>query len=389
MKHVHGIVMSAASPNLYETLGVARGASADEIKKAYFRKAKESHPDKGGDKEAFQRLQAAHSVLSDPGARAEYDRTGRVSVEGSGGGGGGGATFADIFGSMFSGAGGFPFPMPMPMPGSGGGPQMRMPKGPSKVHEIGVGLDGFYNGKKFRITMNREVICGDCRGNGGEGEAPCGDCGGRGMRTQQIVVGGALTIARGPCGKCKASGRVPAVTCTGCNGRRVVEREAVLDAQIEPGMQEGDRIVFPGMCSESPDYDAPGDLVLVLREAAGVASSGWERQRAELAHEVRLTVAESMLGWSRALEGHPSGRPLNVVWKGGVIRDGEVLRVAGWGMPRRGATAGSFGDLLLVCRVAVSEQSTWSEEQRRALMSVWPDWVEPEEKEGAVIAART
>lgn len=382
--------MSAASSNLYETLGVARGASADEIKKAYFRKAKESHPDKGGDKEVFQRLQEAHAVLSDPQQREIYDQTGRIPREGDSGGGGVGPNMADILGSMFGGGGGgFPFPMFHGMGGGGGGGgPMKMPRGPNKLHEVGVTLADFYTGKKFTITMKRDHICSDCEGHGGSRIEKCAACNGRGVRLQQQQMGPMMTIVQSPCAPCNQSGQRALDTCAGCSGRRVVEREAVLEARIEPGMEEGDRVVFPAQCSESPDYTVPGDLVLVLRAAAGESQEKWMRQGAELGHEVRLTTAESMLGWSRALEGHPSGRTLNVVWKGGVIRDGEVLRVAGWGMPRRG-TAGSFGDLRLVCRVSAVDQGTWSEEQRRALMSVWPDWVEPEEKEGAVTAARS
>lgn len=379
-----------SSTDLYGLLGVSRDASPAEIRKAYFNKARDAHPDKGGDKEAFQRLQEAHSVLSDPEQRAFYDQTGEIPREGGGGGGGptGGPNLAEIFGSMF-GSGGFPGGIPIPMfhgmPGPSGVPQ-KAPRGPNKLHEIGVTLADFYSGKTVRLHMTRDVICGDCAGKGGSRMEKCGLCGGRGVRMQQQQMGPMVTISQSPCGACHQTGQRVVDKCRACDGRRVMGREASLDARIEPGMQEGDRIVFPGQCSEAPEYDAPGDVILVLRAAAG-DSERWERNGAELTYQIDLGLAESLLGWARDLEGHPSGRPLRIMWKEGVIRDGEVLRVVGWGMPHRGGNG--CGDLRMVCRVKGGDQSTWSEEQRRALMSVWPEWVEPEIKEGTVTAMRT
>lgn len=131
-------------------------------------------------------------------------------------------------------------------------------------------------------------------------------------------------------------------------------------------------------------YEAPGDVILVIR-AATTDSEKWLRRGPELAIEVTLDLVEAMLGWERHIEDHPSGRPLHIIWKDGVIRDGEVLRIPGWGMPVRGT--GNHGDLRLICRVS-AVQGTWSEEQLRALKSVWPDWVEPAAVEGAATPMR-
>lgn len=381
--------------DLYGLLGVSRDATPAEIRKAYFNKARDAHPDKGGDKEEFQRLQEAHSVLSDQEQRAFYDQTGEIPREGGGGGGGGpagGPNLAEIFGSMFGGGGGgFPGGIPMfhgmpGMPGMPGQPQ-KAPRGPNKLHEIGVTLADFYSGKTVRLHMTREVVCGDCTGKGGSRMEKCGLCGGRGVRMQQQQMGPMVTISQSPCGACHQTGQRIVEKCRGCDGRRVVGREASLDARIEPGMQEGDRIVFPGQCSEAPEYDAPGDVILVLRAAAG-DSECWVRRGVELTYQIDLNLAESLLGWARDLEGHPSGKPLRIVWKDGVIRDGEVLRVVGWGMPHRGGSS-ACGDLRVTCRVKSVDQGTWSEEQRRALMGVWPDWLEPEVKDGSVTATRS
>ena len=149
-------------------------------------------------------------------------------------------------------------------------------------------------------------------------------------------------------------------------------------------------------------FEKPGDVVLVLRGSPVDNGSGWERRGSSLVTEVSLTIAESLMGWERSLGGHPSGSSVPVVWGGGVIRDREVLRVPGWGMPIRksgntvasegvGAdTSGSsveFGDMLLVCRIE-EQKGAWSEEQLRALQSVWPSWQAPSGKDGAHRAER-
>jgi DnaJ family protein A protein 2 len=291
--------------------------------------------------------------------------------------------FADIFGSMFGG-GGIPIPMFHGMGGMGGGPPQKASRGPNKLHEIGVTLADLYSGKTIKLHMKRDCLCAECGGKGGKVMESCAACRGRGVRVQQQQMGPMITMSQQPCGSCRATGQRATDKCGGCEGRRVVEREASLDVVIEPGMQEGDRIVFPGQCSESPDFETPGDVVLVVR-AASTDDHIWVRQGADMVYTVELTLAESLLGWSRSLAGHPSGSAVPLVWRGGVVREGDVLRVPGWGMPRRSASAtAEKGDLRLVCKVATVDQSAWSEEQLRALKSVWPDWVEPVESEGTV-----
>lgn len=385
--------------DLYALLGVARDATEEEIKRAYKKAALVAHPDRPtGSKERFQAVNAAYTVLSDSAKRAEYDATGRVPMDGGdgGGGGGGGPDISEILGSLFGRGFGTPDGIPIPifggMGGGGGGPvSMKMPRGPNKLHEIGVTLADLWAGKTFTLNMKREVLCGDCAGAGGSRMEACGACAGRGFRMRRQQMGPMIIASQEPCAECRGSGQKAADRCGGCEGRRVVGRDSVLDVRIEPGMQEGDRLVFPGQCSESPDFETPGDVVLVLRPAAG-ADDGWIRRGADLMVEVRLGIAEALLGWERRLEGHPSGKPVEIVWTEGVIRDGEVLRVPGWGMPIRGSNDGArFGDLRLVCRVERMEGS-WSEEQRRALQSVWPGWRAPtpvEGREGVCVPQRT
>jgi DnaJ family protein A protein 2 len=382
--------------DLYERLGVERGATEEELKRAYKRAVLTAHPDKpGGSKEKFHAVQEAFTVLSNPATRAEYDQTGRVPrMDGADGDMAAPPDLSEILGSIFGNGFGVPggFPIPM-MFGGGGGPGrvvMRRAQGPNKVHEIGVTQADLWAGKAFTLNMKREVLCSGCSGQGGTAFRACSGCAGRGFRIVRQQLGPMLVASQEPCMDCKGEGQVVETQCVECGGRRVVEATKALEVRIEPGMSEGDRLVFSEACSESPEFDRPGDVVLVLRAAAGVASA-WERRGAALVVEVTLDVAESLLGWERMLEGHPSGKEVPVVWEGGVVRDGEVLRVPGWGMPLRSnrseCAEPEYGDLLLVCRVKAPE-SPLSEGQQRALQAVWPGWKRPGSMVGAHRAER-
>ena len=373
-------------PDLYEVLRLKKGASEEEIRKAYKVRSLETHPDKpGGSTEEFQAVNQAKQILLDHALRADYDATGHIpgaaeEIDGSHGHGHGhgppgGIDISQIFGSMFGGMGG-PIPFFSADLGGGGGRARKQPRGPNMVHDIGLTLSELWHGKTFTLNMNRDVLCPDCGGRGGAKVTTCSDCGGRGIRVRRQQIGPAMIMSQEPCATCHQTGEQVGEKCTGCEGRCVVKRVAVLDVCVKPGMQEGDRLTFPGQCSESPAYEAPGDVILVVRPAAGDdAAAQWARRGIELMVEVHLSAAESLLGWERTLENHPSNKPLHIVWNGGMVRDAEVLRVPGWGMPG--------GDLRIVCRVS-GVQGAWSEEQLRALKSVWPEWQEPIMREGSI-----
>ena len=376
---------------LYRLLGLEKGTSEAEIRKAYKKQALAKHPDRGGDKEEFQKMHAAYEVLSDPEKKAYYDATGQIPGSDGGGGGGGPGGMPDlseIFGQMFGGGmqfgqGGMSFGMGgmggIPVFMGGGGIPAKAARGPNKIHEIGVTLRELYTGKTVKLKMKREVICGTCNGKGGENTEACGICRGSGMRVRRQQMGPMTAMTQGPCDECQATGQKVLRKCDECGGRRVVERESILDVEIRPGMQEGDRLAFPGQCSESPMFEAPGDVVLVIRAAAGdKEGEQWVRRGADLAMEVQLTLAEAMLGWERTFVAHPSGKPLHLVWLGEPLREGEVLRVPGWGMPEKSGMPSieGHGDLRIVCRIT-GGQGAWSEEQRKAMSSVWPEWHQP------------
>jgi DnaJ family protein A protein 2 len=357
----------------YARLGVSRNASQDEIKKAYRKEALKHHPDReGGDTEMFQKIEAANSILSNPERKALYDATGSVT-EGPGpgfnpfGGGGFNVNLSEMFGQMFGSHS-----------GSGSRPR-RPPVGPHKLHEIGVSLSDLYHGKQFELRIKRDILCPTCDGHGGMHVETCSSCNGSGTRVSQIQMGPMMMVQQGPCTDC-VGGKKVRDTCTACSGKKVKETESVLPVKIEPGMQEGERLVFAGQCSESPDFERPGDVILVLR-ASSTELGRWIREGSTLKRSLTLTWAEALLGFERDLEGHPSGRPLHIVWTGGFVKEGEVLRVVGWGMPDH-IVKGSLGDLRLICHI---EGSQIPADRLADLQRAFPEWKAPTVRSETII----
>lgn len=260
-------------------------------------------------------------------------------------------------------------------------PGVKPARGPNKIHEIGVSLTDLYKGKTVKLKMKREVLCANCAGKGGSRTEDCSACSGRGVRMRGQQMGPIMTMTQEPCSTCRQTGKRVVDTCRPCAGKCVVERESILDVVIEPGMQEGDRMTFAGQCSESPMFEQPGDVILVIRSAT--EPEVWQRQGSDLLREIRLTLAESLLGWERRLDLHPSGKPLHIVWSGGPLREGDVVRSVGWGMPDR--LTGGVGDLRITCRVDAGALTT---EQVEVLRKVWPEWTAPVATEDSVAANR-
>lgn len=219
--------------DLYSVLGVEKGASTEEIRKAYKTLAREKHPDRGGDAEAFKAVQQAHEVLSDDGKRRMYDMTGSIDGEGGHpdmGMAAGGIPFSFMggmgpfgmpgvsfdFGNMFSGIFG----------GQGGPPRSRPGKGPNKHSDIGLRLADFYNGKEIKLRFNQSRKCGTCGASGAEKTESCGACGGRGVRTSARMIGpGMIAQSTGPCDVCSGEGKRVLKPCMTCHGKRFQERE--------------------------------------------------------------------------------------------------------------------------------------------------------------------
>jgi molecular chaperone DnaJ len=260
-----------AKKDYYELLGVQKGASADELKKAYRKLAMQYHPDKNaGDKASeakFKEISEAYDILKDDQKRAAYDRFGHQAFDGSMGGGGGrggaGAAgfdfqssgFADIFEDLF---GGFSGGQQSSRGNSGGAS-----RGSDLRYNLAVTLEEAFKGKQENIKVTTSVACDVCDGSGGEkGSKPitCTTCGGKGtVRMQQ----GFFTIER-TCHSCQGAGKIIKDPCRKCAGSGRMRKEKSLMVSIPAGVEEGTRIRLAGEGEVGARGGPTGDLYIFL-----------------------------------------------------------------------------------------------------------------------------
>ncbi len=246
----------------YDLLGVERGASAEDLKKAYRKLAMQHHPDRNpGDKAAeqkFKEISHAYDVLKDDQKRAAYDRYGAAAFENGGGGRGGpgfefnfGAGFADIFEEMFGAMGG------------GRRAQGGAARGSDLRYNLEISLEEAFAGSEARIRVPTSVSCEDCSGSGaapGSKPVTCQVCQGRGrIRAQQ----GFFTVER-TCTNCQGAGRVIDNPCRTCSGAGRVRREKTLQVKIPAGVEDGTRIRLAGEGEAGMRGAATGDLYVFL-----------------------------------------------------------------------------------------------------------------------------
>jgi DnaJ family protein A protein 2 len=363
--------------DLYARLGVGRNATTEEIRRAYKDLAKQKHPDRGGNAEEFKAIQEAHEVLCDDERRKIYDMTGSTNEQQGGGPPGGMAAGGFPFHFM-SGAG--PFGMPgmhvdigdvfsrMFGGGAATGPTRRRDhRGPNKHHDIDLRLSDFFKGKTIDLKFNQARRCTTCKGSGAEASEPCGPCSGRGIRTQMRQIGpGMIAQTQAPCDVCNGEGTRILRPCRGCHGKRFIEKEKKLEIKINPGMRDGEQLVFPGECSDTLEYDVPGDAVLTLRLIASV-NDRYEWREDDLWIQHTVSYAESILGFTFKLEDHPNGFGPEFKWRGGPLIHGAVLQMPGLGMPKK---AGGFGNLYIQVMITPPVTKPWSSEDAIKLQSV-------------------
>jgi molecular chaperone DnaJ len=339
--------------SLYDALKVPRNASSDQIRDAYKKLVRTEHPDKGGDAENFKKIQKAYDILKDDNKRMMYDQTGNEN-EGGGQPQGPGMDFGNIF-NMFGGGGmpGMPGVFPGGFPGMNHQQQSQIRKkkngkAPARVTQLPLNLRDFTNGRVFRIQLERQKFCKECKGEGSTSLKSCSPCNGSGQRTQHIQMGPFMMQNTGPCDICGGQGKQKGDSCWECKGAGLLKEEKSLEIRIEPGMAPGNTIVFSGESSDSQDYTESGDVIIELQSSD--EKTPWVRKGDDLHSSVTITFAQSLVGCKIAIESHPSF-DTRVVFsiKAGVI-NGEELRIAGYGMPKRGSSA--KGDAVLTVNIA-------------------------------------
>jgi molecular chaperone DnaJ len=314
-----------AKQDYYEALGVPRGASADEIKKAYRSQAMKFHPDRNqGDKAAehkFKEISEAYDILKDDQKRAAYDRYGHAAFENGNAGarGFGGfdfsATgFADIFDEMFG-----------EFTGRGRGGQARG-RGGDLRYDMKITLQEAFAGKQATIRVPGSTACEACSGTGGEkGAQPitCSTCRGAGrVRASQ----GFFTVER-TCHACGGAGKIIEKPCKGCNGAGRVRKEKNLAVNVPPGVEDGTRIRLAGEGEIGMRGAPPGDLYIFLSVTAHPL---FKREGEHLHCRVPLPITTAALGGAIEVPGIDGARVKITVPPG--AQTGQHFRLRGKGM---------------------------------------------------------
>ncbi len=329
-----------AKRDFYEVLGVSRGASDEEIKKAYRRKAKELHPDRNKDdadaESRFKEANEAYEALKDAEKKAAYDRFGHAAFEGGMGGSRAGANyqgadfasaFSDVFDDLFGDV----------MGGRRGG--QRATRGADLRYNMKISLEEAYNGLLKTISVPTSVACASCNGSGAEGGSEpqqCPTCAGMGkVRAQQ----GFFTVER-TCPTCGGAGQIVKNPCKACGGAGRVEKERSLSVNVPPGVETGTRIRLAGEGEAGLRGGPSGDLYIFLEVSDHPL---FQRDAQNLYCRVPVSFTEAALGGDIEVPTIDGGRSRVKVPAGS--QSGRQMRLRGKGMPM--LRGGGQGDMYI------------------------------------------
>lgn len=333
-----------AKRDFYEVLGIKRGASADEIKKAYRTKAKELHPDRNQDnpqaESQFKEVNEAYDCLKDDQKKAAYDRFGHAAFDGGMGGGprgghpGGGDfasafsdVFEDLFGDFMGGRGG------------GGGGRTRATRGSDLRYNLRVSLEEAYKGVQKTITVPTAVNCNACNGTGAEGASEpqtCPTCSGMGkVRAQQ----GFFTVER-TCPTCNGAGQIVKNPCKACRGAGRIEKERQLSVNIPAGVETGTRIRLGGEGEAGLRGGPSGDLYIFIEVKEHAL---FQRDGVNLYCRIPVSMTSAALGGEVEVPTIDGGRSLVKVPAGS--QTGKQMRLRSKGMPA--LRGGGVGDMVI------------------------------------------
>jgi molecular chaperone DnaJ len=336
--------------DFYDILGISKGASQAEIKKAYRKKAIEFHPDKNpGDstaEEKFKKAAEAYEVLSDEQKKARYDQYGHQAFEGGGGFGGGGmnmddifSQFGDIFGGAFGGGGGFG--------GFGGG--QRRAKGRNLRIRVKLTLEEFANGveKKFKVKRKKQAA--------GVTYKTCGTCKGAGQvtRIQNTILGRMQTSA--PCSTCGGAGQSIDKRPDGADAQGLVVEEETVSIKIPAGVVDGMQLKVQGRGNDAPGNGISGDLLVAIEE---LDHDHLQREGDNLHYDLYISISEAVLGSSKEID-TVTGKVRIKVEAG--VQSGKILRLRGKGIP----SINGYGKGDLLVHVNVWTPKTLTKEQKQ------------------------
>lgn len=348
----------------YEILEVSKTATADEIKKAYRKKAIQYHPDKNpGNKEAedkFKEAAEAYEVLSDADKKARYDRFGHAGMGGAASGGGAGygqgmnmddifSHFGDIFGDAF-GFGG----------GNGGGRQRggrQVNRGSNIRIKVKLTLEEIATGVTKKIKINKNVACEPCHGSGSKSgkTSTCSTCQGRGvvMQVTQTFLGRMQTSAT--CPNCNGAGSTITDKCTKCHGDGVTRGEELLELKIPAGVTQDMQLTVAGKGNMGARNGVPGDLYVVVEEQE---HEHFMRDGINIYHNLNINFADACLGIETEVP--TLGGKAKIKIPAGT-QSGKMFKLKGKGIPE--IQGYRHGDLHVTVYVYTPENLTKEEKQ--------------------------
>ena len=355
----------AQKRDYYEVLGVGKGASEDEIKKAYRKIAIKYHPDRNpGDKEAeekFKEAAEAYDVLHDPQKRQQYDQFGFDGPMGGGFGGFGGASmnmddifsmFGDIFGGH--GFGGF----------GGGQRRPQQYRGSDLRLKVRLTLEEINSGVTKKFKVRKDVPCSHCHGSGaeaGSGTEQCPTCHGSGVisHTTQSIFG--MMQTQGVCPTCGGEGHVIKNKCHECGGEGIVKGEEVVEINIPTGVAEGMVVNVPGKGNAGRRNGVNGDIQVFIEEEK---HETFIRDGNDLVYNLLLDFPTAALGGEIEVP-TIEGNKLRVKIDNGT-QPGKTLRLRGKGLPVVQGYGNGKGDL--VVNISVYVPKTLSREEKEAIL---------------------
>jgi molecular chaperone DnaJ len=351
-----------AKRDYYEILGINKNATAEEIKKAYRKKAIEHHPDKNpGDKtaeEKFKEAAEAYDVLSDPNKKARYDQYGHAGMSSSGGGGGYGGGFQggsmnmedifDQFGDIFGFSGG----------GSRSSRRRHVNRGSNIRIKVKLTLEEIAEGATKKVKINKYVSCDSCHGSGAKNSTSvkkCSTCNGSGQvaQVQNTILGRMQTVTT--CPSCGGEGTVIADKCTKCFGDGVIRGEEVVEIKIPAGVEHDMQLSMSGRGNAGPRKGLPGDLLIVIEEEE---HPHFKRDGQNIIYDLALNFADAALGTSVDIPTLGSKAKIKI---DPGTQSGKVLRLKGKGLPS--INSYGRGDQLIIVNIYTPTKLTTEEKK--------------------------
>ena len=386
--------MSTNNTDYYALLEIGKGASEEEIKKAYKKCALKWHPDRNPNNvdeatDKFKYISEAYEVLSNPEKRKIYDQYGVKGLKENNVGHPGGfsdmdaqSIFEQIFrsggmgnmGGMGGGMGGFHFfqhPQQQPQ---------QPKKGNNVSFDLQLTLRELYLGCVKKLRVNRDTICHRCQGTSIKASSSitnikCPECKGQGSKMVMQQLGpGFKSQQQVMCNKCKGSGEfIPEIDrCDECKGAKILRAETILDAEIQKGMKDGTKITFAGKSDEYPGR-IPGDIIVVVKEKNPFEGFKRSPDGDHLVYKKTITLQEALCGYEFILD-HLDGRQLYINSITDIITPQAMRKIVGEGMPIRknGNDTGTKGDLFIEFDIVFPDNQHLTNKDKQKLKQVLP-----------------